>query len=249
METQTNKSGRKPITQYNSTKKTFPGIGIVLGLILAISITMSSCTGGSDSKNQAAASDKIAEQEASKGKHPESIIPEPDYINDEIENPDCNLPVEDVRQVTDIVIVDDDDTTPRSDASDNNAGNNAATDNEASDITPAPQNQEDEVLSITDIEQKPSFPGGETEMYRWLANNIVYPPTASEEGIQGRVVVEFIVNKNGSISNARVLRSRHPALDREALRVVNAMPVWTPGRHNGRPVRVTYTLPVTFRLQ
>lgn len=108
---------------------------------------------------------------------------------------------------------------------------------------------DDEPMSIAMVEQKPSFPGGEAEMYRWLSSNIVYPPAASEEGVQGRVVVEFVVGKDGSITNVRVVRPRHPALDREALRVVQAMPRWIPGRNNGQPVKVTYTLPVTFRLQ
>jgi protein TonB len=108
---------------------------------------------------------------------------------------------------------------------------------------------DDEPLSIALVEQKPSFPGGEAAMYTWLGNNIVYPPAASEEGAQGRVVVEFVVGKDGSITNVRVVRPRHPALDREAVRVVSAMPTWVPGRNNGQPVKVTYTLPVTFKLQ
>lgn len=108
---------------------------------------------------------------------------------------------------------------------------------------------DDEPVSIAMVEQKPSFPGGEAAMYTWLSQNIVYPPAASEEGVQGRVVVEFVVGKDGSITNARVVRNRHPALDREALRVIQAMPRWVPGRNNGQPVKVTYTLPVTFKLQ
>ncbi len=99
------------------------------------------------------------------------------------------------------------------------------------------------------VEQKPEFPGGEAAMYKWLGDNIVYPSAASEEGVQGRVVVEFVVGKDGSISNVKVVRPRHPALDKEALRVVKAMPKWLPGRNNGQPVKVTYTLPVTFKLQ
>lgn len=109
--------------------------------------------------------------------------------------------------------------------------------------------QNDEPVSMAMVEQKPSFPGGDAAMYQWLSNNIVYPPAASEEGVSGRVVVEFVVDKDGSITRARVVRQRHPALDREALRVVNSMPKWIPGRNNGQPVKVTYTLPVTFRLQ
>ena len=108
---------------------------------------------------------------------------------------------------------------------------------------------EDEPVSIAMVEQKPEFPGGEAAMYKWLGDNIVYPSAASEEGVQGRVVGEFVVGKDGSITNVRVVRPRHPALDKEALRVVKAMPKWVPGRNNGQPVKVTYTLPVTFKLQ
>ncbi len=108
---------------------------------------------------------------------------------------------------------------------------------------------EEEPVSIAMVEQKPEFPGGDAAMYKWLGDNIVYPSAASEEGVQGRVVVEFVVGKDGSITNVRIVRSRHPALDKEALRVVKSMPKWVPGRNNGQPVKVTYTLPVTFKLQ
>lgn len=109
--------------------------------------------------------------------------------------------------------------------------------------------EDDQPMNIAMVEQKPSFPGGEQAMYQWLSQNMVYPPAASEEGISGRVVVEFVVGRDGAITNVRVVRPRHPALDREAERVVKAMPRWIPGRNNGQPVKVTYTLPVTFRLQ
>lgn len=109
--------------------------------------------------------------------------------------------------------------------------------------------EEEKVYNIAMVEQKPEFVGGEAAMYKWLSENIVYPSAASEQGVQGRVVVEFVVGKDGSITNVRVLRPRHPALDKEAVRVVKAMPKWIPGRNNGQPVKVTYTLPVTFKLQ
>ncbi len=117
------------------------------------------------------------------------------------------------------------------------------------EVIAAPKVEEEQPVSIAMVEQKPEFPGGEAAMYKWLGENIVYPAAASEEGVQGRVVVEFVVGKDGSITNVRVVRPRHPALDKEALRVVKAMPKWMPGRNNGQPVKVTYTLPVTFRLQ
>ena len=94
------------------------------------------------------------------------------------------------------------------------------------------------------VEQMPSFPG----LQNWLASHINYPAVAEENGIQGRVIVSFIVEKNGSVSSVQVVKSVDPSLDREALRVVNSMPRWTPGRQNGQPVRVKYTLPVSFRL-
>ena len=112
-----------------------------------------------------------------------------------------------------------------------------------------PKVEEEQPMTMAMVEQKPQFAGGEAEMYKWLSANIVYPPAAAEEGVSGRVVVEFVVGKDGSITNVRVVRPRHPALDKEALRVVKSMPKWIPGRNNGQPVKVTYTLPVTFKLQ
>ena len=115
------------------------------------------------------------------------------------------------------------------------------------EVIAAPKVEDEQPVSIAMVEQKPEFPGGEAAMYKWLSENIVYPSAASEEGVQGRVVVEFVVGKDGSITNVRIVRPRHPALDKEALRVVKAMPKWMPGRNNGQPVKVTYTL--TFKLQ
>lgn len=117
------------------------------------------------------------------------------------------------------------------------------------EVIAEPKVEDEQPMNIAMVEQKPEFPGGEAAMYKWLGDNIVYPAQASEEGVQGRVVVEFVVGKDGSISGVRVARPRHPALDKEAVRVIKAMPKWIAGRNNGQPVKVTYTLPVTFRLQ
>ncbi|MBD5233712.1 MAG: energy transducer TonB [Bacteroidales bacterium] len=117
------------------------------------------------------------------------------------------------------------------------------------EVIAAPKVEDEQPVNIAMVEQKPEFAGGEAAMYKWLSDNIVYPSAASEEGISGRVVVEFVVGKDGSITNVKVVRPRHPALDKEAVRVVKAMPKWVPGRNNGQPVKVTYTLPVTFKLQ
>ena len=99
------------------------------------------------------------------------------------------------------------------------------------------------------VEQMPEFPGGISALGRFLSTHIRYPTEAEENGIQGRVILKFIVEKNGKISNIKVLKSIDPFLDREAIRVVNSMPNWKPGIENGKYVRVEYVLPVTFRLQ
>lgn len=104
------------------------------------------------------------------------------------------------------------------------------------------------VYNMAMVEVQPEFPDGIQALYKWLLENINYPVEAIEEGVQGKIIVEFVISTTGEIENARVLRGRHPALDKEAIRVVKAMPKWTPGSNNGKPVKVLYTLPVTFKL-
>lgn len=99
------------------------------------------------------------------------------------------------------------------------------------------------------VEQMPSFPGGDRKLMEYLASSIQYPPECKESCIQGRVIVTFVVERDGSISHAKVAKSLDPRLDAEALRVVNAMPKWIPGRQGGVTVAVKYTIPVTFRLK
>ena len=99
------------------------------------------------------------------------------------------------------------------------------------------------------VEQMPSFPGGQGALMQYLANNIKYPVVAQENGVQGRVVVSFVVERDGSITDVQVVRSVDPSLDREAQRVVRSMPKWIPGKQNGQAVRVKYNVPVSFRLQ
>lgn len=119
---------------------------------------------------------------------------------------------------------------------------------EVVEVKPVEKPKEEGPLSVAMVEQKPSFPGGESAMYKWLQDNIIYPAAASEEGVQGKVTVQFIVEKDGSITHVQVVRGKHHALDAEAARVIRKMPRWTPGRNNGQPVRVTYHLPVQFKL-
>ena len=99
------------------------------------------------------------------------------------------------------------------------------------------------------VEQMPQFPGGPAALMQFLSSNVKYPKEAFEKGIQGRVIANFVVEKDGSITEARIVKSVDPLLDAEALRVVGTMPNWAPGTQNGEPVRVKYTVPITFRLQ
>ena len=115
---------------------------------------------------------------------------------------------------------------------------------------PEPPKQQVEENKVFDVvEQMPSFPGGMGALMSWLSQNIKYPVIAAENGVQGRVIVQFVVEKDGSITDVKVAKSVDPSLDKEAARVVSAMPKWTPGKQNGSAVRVKYTVPVTFKLQ
>ena len=110
-----------------------------------------------------------------------------------------------------------------------------------------PKEEENKIFDV--VEEQPSFPGGAGALMQWLRDNINYPVVAAENGIEGRVIVQFVVSKTGAISDVRVARSVDPSLDKEAVRVVSSMPNWTPGKQNGSAVNVRYTLPVTFKLQ
>ncbi len=99
------------------------------------------------------------------------------------------------------------------------------------------------------VEHAPEFPGGMAALLQFLSKNIKYPTIAQENGTQGRVIVQFVVNRDGSIVDPVVVRSVDPYLDKEALRVIATMPKWKPGMQRGKPVRVKFTVPVAFRLQ
>ena len=112
-----------------------------------------------------------------------------------------------------------------------------------------PKHVVEETKIFTVVEQMPMYPGGDGALMGYLRDNIHYPTVAAENGVQGRVVVGFVVERDGSITDVKILRGVDPSLDREAMRVVKAMPKWTPGKQNGSAVRVKYQVPVTFRLQ
>ena len=110
-----------------------------------------------------------------------------------------------------------------------------------------PAVEETKVFDV--VEQMPSFKGGDAALMEWLSKNIKYPVVAEENGIQGRVVATFVVERDGSITDVKIVKSVDPSLDKEAVRVLKSMPKWIPGKQNGQAVRVKYTVPVTFRLQ
>lgn len=99
------------------------------------------------------------------------------------------------------------------------------------------------------VEMPPSFPGGQAALLAWIASHVNYPQKAMESRIEGRIIVGFVIECDGSVSQAKILHGVDPLLDDEAIRVVMGMPKWTPGRQNGKNVRVKYNVPVNFRLQ
>lgn len=109
---------------------------------------------------------------------------------------------------------------------------------------------EEEAIPFALVEEKPKFNGGDAnEFSKWVNQNLVYPEIAKENGVQGRVTMQFTVNPDGSVSNVKVLRGVDPSLDQEAVRVIQMSPKWTPGRQRDRAVKVTYTFPVIFQLR
>ena len=113
---------------------------------------------------------------------------------------------------------------------------------------PEPEPVKEEEIFVA-VQQMPEFPGGQAALMKWLSNNIRYPQIALDNGISGRVVVKFVVEKDGSVGNVQVVKGVDKDLDKEAMRVVRAMPKWQPGKNNGQAVRCYYNLPVTFRIQ
>ena len=111
-----------------------------------------------------------------------------------------------------------------------------------------PPKPEEEAISFRVVEDLPQFPGGAIEMMKWLQRNLKYPPTIQERKIQGKVIAEFIVNKDGSVTDVKVVKSLNPLCDREVLRVLRMMPRWTAGIQNDEPCRTKVCIPVVFKL-
>lgn len=114
---------------------------------------------------------------------------------------------------------------------------------------PAPPAPEEKIYDLAAVQEQPNFPGGMAKMYAYLHENTKYPEKEFDTGIQGKVYIEFIVEKDGTVKDVKLRRGVSPGLDEEALRAVEAMPMWTPGKMNGKPVRVRFTIPVDFKLK
>ena len=132
---------------------------------------------------------------------------------------------------------------------DNEATNGKKTDPDAPPtIPPVAVDKDDNPLNFRIVEQLPEYPGGMAALVQWLTKTIVYPPEARKRNIQGRVVVSFIINKDGSVSDIRLVKSAHTLLNREALRVANLMLKWKPGMNNNKPCRTLFAIPIEFKI-
>jgi protein TonB len=170
---------------------------------------------------------------------PEEIIP---ITEQKVKPPPPPPP----KQVTQIKIVDDDVEVD----DDLDIDVEADDDTEVEEYIPPEEDEEImETEIFTVVESMPEFPGGMGELMKFLAKNIKYPPLAKESGIQGRVFINFVVEPTGAISNVKILRGIGGGCDEEAVRVVESMPKWKPGKQRGKNVRVSYNLPVKFTLQ
>ena len=126
-------------------------------------------------------------------------------------------------------------------------GEGVARQSDVTEALPQVPITKDSVILKT-VEQLPEFPGGIVQFMKWLTRNLRYPPTAQSQRIQGKVVISFIINKDGSVASPTIVQSADPLLDREALRVVKMMPRWKPGLQNGKPCRTMFAIPVNFQL-
>lgn len=204
-----------------------------IGLVIVLALVYFSINAKSYEKQQAV----LVQQQVQKA--PEEMVP---ITEQKVKPPPPPPP----KQVTQIKIVSNDVKIDDNVDIDVNANMNT----KVAQYTP-PMQEEDvqEQPIFTVVEDKPSFPGGEGALMKYLATHIQYPALAKESGIQGRVYISFVVEPNGKIDHVKVLRGIGGGCDEEAVKVVKSMPRWNPGKQRGKPVRVAFTLPVNFRLE
>ncbi|MDR0348736.1 MAG: energy transducer TonB [Tannerella sp.] len=215
------------------------GLGLLMGIVVALAIMFVSFE-WSSSEFQAATgegvADIVAEEEIEITVQDENTPPPPPPPPAQIDPEVLNVVEDDVEVASQDIMSSEDSQT------------DAQTETY---VPPAIEEEEEEASNeiFVVVEEMPEFPGGMSELMSYLSKSIKYPVVAQENGISGRVSVAFVVNKDGSIVDAEVVRGIDASLDKEALRVINAMPKWKAGKQRGKPVRVKFTLPVNFRLQ
>lgn len=224
---------KSPKADLESRRNTF----LLLGLVIALGVTLAAfeykaSPKKTESLGQVAMQD--IEEEIIPITREQEIKPPPppppqvvevlNIVDDEVEIED-ELEIEDT-EVTDDMIID-----------------------VAPVISTQEEVEEEDTQVFFIVEDMPEFPGGELALRQFIANSVKYPVIAQENGIQGRVYVTFVVDADGSVSEPRIARGVDPSLDKEALRVVSSLPKWKPGKQRGKPVRVSYTVPINFQLQ
>lgn len=214
-------------------------LSILMGMVVGLAVLFVGFEWGSSDIQVANASDGVADimvEEEIEITRPENAPPPPPP-------PPAPVTVEVLNVVEDDVQLDQQDIISSED--------NQKVAQQQTYVAPVVQEEEEESAQqiFTVVEEMPKFPGGDGELLKFIGKSIRYPVIAQENGIQGRVICAFVVNRDGTVVDAEVLRGVDPSLDKEALRVIGTMPKWTPGKQRGKPVRVKYTVPITFRLQ
>lgn len=212
------------------------GLSILMGIVVGLAVLFVGFEWGTQEKTiqkDEGIADIIAEEEIDITRQEETPPPPP--------------PVEQVAEV--LNVVEDDVEVENTDllsSEDNQA--EAQTQTYVPPVVKVEEEEESSQQIFMVVEEMPEFPGGQAALMSFIAKSIKYPVVAQENGIQGRVTCSFVVNKDGSIVDAEVIRGIDPSLDKEALRVINTMPKWKPGKQRGKPVRVKFTVPINFRL-
>ena len=215
------------------------GLSILMGIVVGLAVLFVGFEWGTQEKTiqkDEGIADIIAEEEIDITRQEETPPPPP--------HPP---PVEQVAEV--LNVVEDDVEVENTDllsSEDNQA--EAQTQTYVPPVVKVEEEEESSQQIFMVVEEMPEFPGGQAALMSFIAKSIKYPVVAQENGIQGRVTCSFVVNKDGSIVDAEVIRGIDPSLDKEALRVINTMPKWKPGKQRGKPVRVKFTVPINFRL-
>lgn len=183
------------------------------------------------------------------------VVDEESFFEEEIEIQQTSQetppppPPPEVQAVEELVIVDDDKEVESIEINTEDDKDTEIEIQAPVDVKPQEEEEDDQVVFVV-VENMPEFPGGQQALFKYLSENVKYPVIAQENGIQGRVICQFVVNKDGAIVDVEVVRSGgDPSLDKEAIRVIKSMPKWKAGQQRGKPVRVKYTVPVNFRLQ